>query len=35
MARHEKEKEFQKHICDYLKNNHNYKELNQKQDIAK
>ena len=34
MARHEKEKAFQKHICDYLMNNHKYKKLNQAIDIA-
>ena len=34
MARHEKEKAFQKHICDYLINNHKYKKLNQANDIA-
>lgn len=34
MARHEKEKAFQKHICDYLINNHKYTQLNQTIDIA-
>lgn len=34
MARHEKEKAFQKHICDYLLTNHKYKLLNQTVDIS-
>lgn len=33
MGRHEKEKAFQKYICEYLKNNHKYKMLNQKDEI--
>ena len=34
MARHEKEKAFQKHICNYLIDNHKYTQLNQTIDIA-
>ena len=33
MARHEKEKEFQKHICTYLNQNHGYPVIDQEVDI--
>jgi len=33
MGRHEKEKEFQKHICTYLNNNHGYPVIDQEIDI--